>query len=212
MIPENDLGGQFERLKAQNLERLKELAILNRTSHIIRENRSPDETLKYIAMVLPAGWQYPAFTGARIMYDGTYYLSSNFELTPWHQKQDFSTFDGNTGFVEICYTKEYPVMDEGPFLEEERDLLLNLTNMISGYLNTYKGLTIIEKSTDDKERKTTISKDEEQVHSRKLLQLFLNKNNADRDIYHDLMNFKVKEILLISNLYDAYSIEREGRF
>lgn len=26
------------------------------------------------------------------------------------------------------------------------------------------------------------------------------------------MTFKVKEILLISNLYDAYSIEREGRF
>jgi hypothetical protein len=212
MIPENDFGGQFERLKAQNLERLKELAILNRTSHIIRENRSPDETLKYIAMVLPAGWQYPAFTGARIMYDGVYYLSSNFELTPWRQKQDFVTFDGSKGFVEVCYTKEYPTMDEGPFLEEERDLLLNLTNMISGYLNTYKGLTIVEKSPDETGKKHAISKDEEQVHSRKLLQLFLNKNNADRDIYHDLMNFKVKEILLISNLYDAYSIEREGRF
>ncbi|OFX46177.1 MAG: pyruvate, phosphate dikinase [Bacteroidetes bacterium GWC2_33_15] len=29
---------------------------------------------------------------------------------------------------------------------------------------------------------------------------------------HDLMPFKVKEILLIANLYDAYSIEKEGRF
>ncbi|MCF8304085.1 MAG: pyruvate, phosphate dikinase [Bacteroidales bacterium] len=47
---------------------------------------------------------------------------------------------------------------------------------------------------------------------KKLLQRFLNKNNQDRDIYHDLMPFKVKEILLVANLYDAYSIEREGRF
>jgi two-component SAPR family response regulator len=45
-----------------------------------------------------------------------------------------------------------------------------------------------------------------------LLQRFLNKNNYSRDIYHDLMPFKVKEILLVANLYDAYSIEREGRF
>ena len=50
------------------------------------------------------------------------------------------------------------------------------------------------------------------VTSRQLLQKFLNKSNADRDLYHDLMPFKVKEILLISNLYDAYMIENEGRF
>jgi len=45
-----------------------------------------------------------------------------------------------------------------------------------------------------------------------LLQRFLNKNNYDRDIYHDLMPFKVGEILLIANLYDAYIIEKEGHF
>ena len=48
--------------------------------------------------------------------------------------------------------------------------------------------------------------------TRKLLQNYLNRESKSRDIYHDLMPFKVKEILLISNLYDAYSIEREGRF
>jgi len=40
----------------------------------------------------------------------------------------------------------------------------------------------------------------------------LNRESKTRDIYHDLMPFKVKEILLISNLYDAFSVEREGRF
>ncbi|HKL67372.1 MAG TPA: PEP/pyruvate-binding domain-containing protein, partial [Bacteroidales bacterium] len=47
---------------------------------------------------------------------------------------------------------------------------------------------------------------------RKLLQRFLERHNAERDIFHDLMPFKVKEILLVANLYDAYSIEGEGRF
>ncbi|MFK5857640.1 MAG: PEP/pyruvate-binding domain-containing protein [Bacteroidota bacterium] len=49
------------------------------------------------------------------------------------------------------------------------------------------------------------------VNSR-FLQRFLNKYTYNRDVYHDLMPFKVKEILLISSLYDAYAIESEGRF
>ena len=48
--------------------------------------------------------------------------------------------------------------------------------------------------------------------SSRFLQRFLNKYTYNRDIYHDLMPFKVKEILLISSLYDAYAIESEGRF
>ncbi len=52
----------------------------------------------------------------------------------------------------------------------------------------------------------------EQIQEQQLLYHFLQKQNAERDIYHDLMPFKVKEILLIATLYDAFSIEREGRF
>lgn len=205
-------GNPIEQLKAQNLERLKELAVLNRTSHIIRENKSPEETLKHIAMILHDGWQYPAFTGARIMYNGAYFVSANFALTDWRQLQEFSTIDGKKGWIEICYTKEFPQADEGPFLEEERDLMLNLSNMISGYLNSYLGLRIIDQKPAEFEQNEFPTTEKESAPSRKLLQRFLNKSNADRDIYHDLMTFKVREILLISNLYDAYSIEREGRF
>ncbi len=210
MTPENDLGGNFQKLRAQTLERLKELATLNKTNQIIRENKSIEETLKHICMILPDGWQYPAFTGARIIFDNKIYLSPNFEISPWLQVQDFETIDGQKGSIEICYTKKFPVFDEGPFLEEERDLLLNLASIISGYINAQQAKTIIGKQPRKPESKPKESI--QPIHSRQLLQKFLNKNNSDRDIYHDLMTFKVKEILLISNLYDAYSIEREGRF
>ncbi|MBG0859540.1 MAG: pyruvate, phosphate dikinase [Bacteroidales bacterium] len=56
------------------------------------------------------------------------------------------------------------------------------------------------------------SEDLKNVSSRKLLQKFLERHNAERDVFHDLQPFKVKEILLVANLYDAYSIEGEGRF
>lgn len=37
------------------------------------------------------------------------------------------------------------------------------------------------------------------------------KQKSDRDIFHDLMPFKVKEVLLIATIYDSYSIVREGQ-
>jgi hypothetical protein len=38
------------------------------------------------------------------------------------------------------------------------------------------------------------------------------RKKSDRDIFHELMPFKIKEILLVANYYDAYTIEREGQF
>jgi CheY-like chemotaxis protein len=38
------------------------------------------------------------------------------------------------------------------------------------------------------------------------------RTKSDRDIFEELMPFKVKEILLIANYYDSYAIEREGQF
>lgn len=45
-----------------------------------------------------------------------------------------------------------------------------------------------------------------------LLEEFIRKQNLNRDIYYDLMKFKVKEILLVATLYDAYILENEDRF
>ncbi|MDR0983350.1 MAG: pyruvate, phosphate dikinase [Culturomica sp.] len=38
------------------------------------------------------------------------------------------------------------------------------------------------------------------------------RERTERDIFQDLMAFKVKEILVISTYYDAYTIDREGQF
>lgn len=44
------------------------------------------------------------------------------------------------------------------------------------------------------------------------LQRIYKRKKTDRDIFQELMAFKVKEILLIANYYDAYTLEREGQF
>ncbi len=37
------------------------------------------------------------------------------------------------------------------------------------------------------------------------------KKKGDRDIFHELMPFKVKDVLLVATIYDSYSIVREGQ-
>ncbi|MCT4600772.1 MAG: pyruvate, phosphate dikinase [Marinifilaceae bacterium] len=45
----------------------------------------------------------------------------------------------------------------------------------------------------------------------KISKIYKRKKN-DRDIFQDLMPFKVREILLVATYYDAYTIVREGQF
>jgi len=194
-------------------ERLKELAAINQTTQILREGKPLDETLQQLAMIFPAAWQYPSYTSARIRFDGKEYRSVGFDESKWQQRQHFETINDKKGAIEIYYSKEFLTADEGPFLKEERHLIANLANMITGYLNSQEATKILRKTqqqwlTPEK----PASEEQPPASSRQLLQKFLNKNNYDRDVYHDLMPFKVKEILLVANLYDAYSIEKEGRF
>ena len=203
----------YEKLKAESIERLKELSTINRTTSILKEGKPISETLQGIAYVLPEGWQFPEFTHARIIYNNKKYVSNGFKVTGWLQKQNFETIDKIKGSIEIYYTQSFPTEYEGPFLKEERDLLANLINIIAGFLNAEKGKVALQRfGYPDEIEEQTIPKEACSITSLQLLQRFLNKNNYNRDLYHDLMPFKVKEILIISNLYDAYTIEKEGRF
>lgn len=209
----SDSNPDIKRLMHERRERLKELAAINQTTQILREGKPVDETLQQLAMIFPDAWQYPAYTVVRIVFDGKEYHSVRFAETIWVQRQQFETINGKKGYIEVYYTREFVQEDEGPFLIEERHLITNLANMIAGYLNSIEARAILRKTKEVKDDAPYIGdKPQPKITSRQLLQKFLNKSNYDRDVYHDLMPFKVKEILLVANLYDAYSIEKEGRF
>jgi hypothetical protein len=193
-------------------ERMKELTAINQTTAILRTGKPIEESLHQICLILPKAWQYPEFTVCRIKYGKLVLTSPNFKETQYLQRQTFETIDNLEGSIEIYYLKGFPASDEGPFMTEERHLIINLANIISGYINSVKGKAILRKAKLNEPDEDTRPQLEKDKYSRQLLQKFLNRNNYNRDIYHDLMPFKVKEILLVANLYDAYSIEKEGRF
>lgn len=208
MEANTQLTPEFNRLVHEQRERLKELGCINQTTYILKENKPVEETLQHIVLLLPAAWQYPEYTVARISFMDKQFESPDFRETEWRMVQEFSTIDEQTGSIEIYYTREFREEHEGPFLKEERDLVVNIASLITGYINSYRARDIIRTSgTHHREEE-----DNSAVSSKKLLQKFLDRHNAERDVFHDLQPFKVKEILLVANLYDAYSIEGEGRF
>jgi len=193
-------------------ERLKELTAINQTTAILRTGKPTEEALHHICLILPKAWQYPDYTVCRIRYGNVVLNSPGYRETQWTQKQSFETIDNQEGYIQICYLKAFQPSFEGPFLEEERHLIINLANLITGYLNSVKGKAILKRSGQRDVSETKPDQEGPVKYSRQLLQTFLNRTNYNRDLYHDLMPFKVKEILLVANLYDAYSIEKEGRF
>ena len=193
-------------------ERLKELTAINQTTAILRTGKPIEEALHQICLILPKAWQYPEHTVGRIKYGNFEVKTPGFRETEWSQKQGFETIDNQEGYIQICYLKAFQPSYEGPFLEEERHLIINLANLITGYLNSVKGKAFLRKTSQKEVAETKQHPSAPVKYSRQLLQTFLNRTNYNRDLYHDLMPFKVKEILLVANLYDAYSIEKEGRF
>jgi hypothetical protein len=203
----------FDKLLAENRERVKELNAINQTTHIINKGMPVDETLQKICNILPKSWQFPEHTATRIRYEGKIYSSRKFKNTSWFQKESFITIDNKKGSIEIYYLKEFPKEYDGPFLKEERHLLLNIAKLISGYLNNYKGRVIIYKG---QESKITHYKSEEYrnslIKNKQPLQLFFNKQLLDKYIYLDMMKYKVKDILFVATLYDAFILENEDDF
>jgi len=203
----------FNKLQHENTERLKELKAINKTSLIIEEGRAIDETLQEICDILPPSWQYPKNTVARIRFEGKTYVSKSFKETIWGQREYFITIDNKKGSIEIFYTKEFPFEHEGPFLAEERNLLVNIGKLISGYLNNYKGREIYHKNVfmsnqshkSDEYRNSLIK-------NKKPLQLYFNQQTIDKYVYLDMMKYKIKHILFVATLYDAFVLENEDSF
>jgi transcriptional regulator with PAS, ATPase and Fis domain len=57
-------------------------------------------------------------------------MTANFIPSPWTQRVEFLCRDGTTGEIEVAYLEERPPEVEGPFLQEERNLLHSLGEMV----------------------------------------------------------------------------------
>ena len=113
-----------EAANQQLKERLKELDCFYGISKIVEiPDISLEEIFRRTVKLIPDSWQYPEIAVCRIILDGIEYKTQNFKKTKWSQSSDIIVDGKHIGNIEVCYLKEMPDSDEGPFLKEEKLLL-----------------------------------------------------------------------------------------
>lgn len=116
-------GAMKARTRVLN-ERVKELDCVYQA---ILVSRNPDlraeQRIGRIVDLLPRAWQHPEAACARAVIDGQEHRTHKFQASPASLKEPVLVKGSPRGYVEVCYLKDCPAADEGPFLREERMLL-----------------------------------------------------------------------------------------
>jgi PAS domain-containing protein len=84
--------------------------------------------------MLPSGWQFPEVCAARLKVFDVFYETDNFSETPYCQKTNLFINGREIGFLEVVYLEETSQGQEGPFLREERELLVTVAAMLQVYI------------------------------------------------------------------------------
>jgi len=105
-------------------ERVKELNCLYGISYLVeKSNISLEEIFQGSINIIPASWQYPEITCARLTIGDEAYQTENFKETDWKQSAEFFVHGNRMGVLDIFYLEKKPEFYEGPFLKEERRLI-----------------------------------------------------------------------------------------
>jgi len=72
---------------------------------------------------IPAAVQYPEITCARLVFGGYEVTTKNFKDTRWKLSRELKVNNEWIGTLEVCYLKEKPELNEGPFLKEAKNII-----------------------------------------------------------------------------------------
>jgi PAS domain S-box-containing protein len=111
-------------------ERVKELTALHHAASILQQGMGTPALLHALAALLPPAFQYPEITAACVSLGDYAATTPGFADALPMLCTDFTTADGACGSIAVAYTAERPAEVEGPFLAEERQLIVSLADML----------------------------------------------------------------------------------
>jgi pyruvate,water dikinase len=104
-------------------------------------------TLEKIVAILPSGFQFPDICEVRLNYDQESVMSPKFAQAKWKMESPIHFQGREIGSLQVGYTEERPMIDEGPFLKKERRLIDTVTDQI-GVFFFYKQLKTVFEDQD----------------------------------------------------------------
>ena len=148
---------EFKRSDAKELgivhhrlsERIKELNCLYDISSFRDDTDfSLDAVLQAVVDFIPPAIQFPEITCARLIFGGYEIKTKNFRDTKWKLSREIAVTDKWIGTLEVCYLEEKPELDEGPFLEEAKNLINAVAENIEKIIEREEAEDAIRKHQD----------------------------------------------------------------
>lgn len=117
-------------------ERAKELNCLYAVDSILaNRGQSPETVFRRVVEEIPAGWQRPKSTGARIDYLGRRFVGPGYSDGQHRMTRTLSLVGVDVGRIEVCVRDEAVEPGSAAFLEEEEELLRRISERISEFLD-----------------------------------------------------------------------------
>ncbi|MFZ1684074.1 MAG: PEP/pyruvate-binding domain-containing protein, partial [Candidatus Zixiibacteriota bacterium] len=159
-------------------ERAKELSCLYKIEELLnRTDAAVDDVCADIVQVIPSGWQYPDSCCAQLSVLGNQFYSDKFAQTQWVLHAPIKALDDQVGMISVYYTKEFPSMDKGPFLKEEKRLIQTIADRLGNFV-AYQQM----KSVFSRYQTAARSIDEKPTRSWRVLVDLL--SHTDRNLYY----------------------------
>ncbi len=112
-------------------ERLKELNCLYKIGDLAEEPGILLEQFIQLTLdLIPAAFQYPETTCARIQLEDQEYRTGDFRETSWKLVSDITVFGTNEGFLEVFFLRPRSGPGAVPFLGEEKEFLRAVTERL----------------------------------------------------------------------------------
>ena len=143
---------EHKRAEHQLDERRKELqAFFGLAALGAKAGITLDEIYQDFVNLMPASWQYPEVTCARIIMGDSDFRTHNFKPSAWMQSVPVMVNGAVGGRIEVGYLEERPVEDDGPFFKEEKDMIQALATQI-GILTERKQAEVVLRASEKKHR------------------------------------------------------------
>jgi len=105
-------------------ERIKEINCLYSLSKLVEQPGIPlGAIFQGTTELIRMAYQYPDFTCVRITFNGVKYITDNFDKSELSQHAQIKVGREKAGEIEVYYLGDNAESDEGPFFQEESELL-----------------------------------------------------------------------------------------
>ena len=123
---------KLEQVSHRLRERIKELKCLYDISSLrAGPTFSLDDVLQEVVDFIPPAIEFPEITCARITFHHYEFTTKNFKDTKWKLSQEIKLNNERIGTLEVCYLKEKPEFEEGPFFKEIKNLISAIAESIA---------------------------------------------------------------------------------